>query len=195
MCCKKALTAFVAMFLLSNVAAAKGIGAGTTEIGGDLGLGMSSTTVEVEGFKSDTDSTDVSVFVLRYFVPDLGFGIGWNYEATEYTSDFGWYDQSYYEIGPMVAFNVSMNPQTSVKLVGQFGLISSGYQDSTGDTDDADGTFWSGGARLSYFLTDSASLNAIVQYTSRSLDLSDTGGVTMDVTTFQYGLGLSVYLQ
>lgn len=191
---KVALTLFAVLFLLSNGAAAKGIEMGTAEISGDLNLELnsSSSTRDVDGNKSDFNRTSVSVFALRYAAPDIGVGMSWRYFADKYSEEGYSENRSTYAIGPAVALNVDINPQVSIKLIGEIGFVSSSYDDSDGFTYDGDGIFWAGSARFSYFVSNDVSIDATAKYTSSSLDYID---YTVDTTAFTTGVGLSVYLQ
>lgn len=189
---KVALTLFAMMFLLSNSAAAKGIEMGTTEISGDLNLGLNFSTVDVEGSKYDLNATSVSVFALRYAAPNIGVGISWRYFSSKYSEEDYSENRSTYAIGPAVALNVDVNPQASIKLIGEIGFESSSYDDSEGFTSDGDGIFWAGSARFSYFVSDNVSIDATAKYTSSLLDYIDA---TVDTTVFTTRVGLSVYLQ
>lgn len=167
--------------------------AGTLELGGSLRASMTSSTIKIEGFEDlDQDSTALDILALYYVSDNLGLGVTWNYDTTEFSSGGGSFEVTSNEVGPAVAYNISLNKDASLKLIGAF-LLASVEDDAVfGDGVTIDGNGWAVGGIISNFINDYMSIDASLVYESLSLeeDVSDTD---VDLDGYTVGVGISVY--
>lgn len=186
--------AAVSLLCLSSAGHARDLSRGTVEIGGDLDLSTMSIDNKPEwgdSFKSDTKhlSTD-----LVYYVADnFGMGLQWNYVRTELDIFGDTLESTTNMIGPTAAYNISLNDDTSLKLLGGIFITSSEESDSSG-TESGDGNGWHVGGQLNYFLNDAVAINGLLSYFSLSLK-DDATFTNFDSDGWGLGIGLSVYLQ
>lgn len=183
---KKAIipSIFAALVIGSSCAVARDLPMGTVEIGGDFDIGISSAEYEVEGIEFlDTDTLTLSGDVLYYFSDNLALGITGIYENTEISSGGASAETTTLLLGPALAYNISLNPDTSLKLQGAFVLADI---DIDGDTLDGYGVTVAG--TLAFFLGDNVSLDTTLRFVSASLE-DDTFGLDFDLSGFPWGWG------
>ncbi len=184
------LAIFAALIAGSSYAVARDLPMGTVEIGGDFDIDISSTELEIEGIEAlDTDTFTLSGDVLYYFSDNLALGITAAYENAEASSGGVSSEATTLLLGPALAYNISLNPGTSLKLQGAFVLA-----DIDMDGDSADGYGVTVAGTLAFFLGDNVSLDTTLRFVSASLE-DDTFGLDFDLSGFSLGLGLTVYLQ
>ena len=187
------ISVFVCVSVLSFSVCAKDIPRDTLEIGGDFDMSVSSFDLEVEGEGVDTDTTSISMVVLYYVEKNLGVGLTWEYENAEASFEGGSAESTANMLGPAVAYNISLNENTSFRLHGALALSAIEEEDS--DLGDAtyDGYAWVVGGQVSFFLSDAVSFDASLRYLSMSLDEDETS-LDVEADGFTTGLGVSVYL-
>ncbi|MCC6303251.1 MAG: outer membrane beta-barrel protein [Gammaproteobacteria bacterium] len=167
--------------------------AGTLELGGSLRASMTSSTIKIQGFEDlDQDSTSLDILGLYYVSDNLGLGLTWNYDATEFSSGGDSLEVTSNEVGPVVAYNISLNERASLKLIGAF-LVASVEDDSVfGDGVTIDGNGWAVGGMISNFINDHMSVDASLVYESLSLE-EDVSNTDVDLDGYTVGVGISVY--
>lgn len=176
-----------------NVAYSKDIAQGTIEIGGDSSLSISSTDSKYSGGGSDDiDIRTIDLSALYYVSPNVGVGVLWNNLSAEVNDGFTKDEYSQNVFGPIVGYNMSIDPTTSFQfyagiiLFGSFEDKTNGFTNYEGDT--------SGhilGLTFKKFLTDSVSFNA--GFSMLSLENDYDGGGSSDDDTTNLDAGLSVY--
>lgn len=184
---------FAGLMGVAMGAQARDMAQGTIEVGGDFDLSFSSLSRKSSGSNdTDVDVLDLRFDAVYYVVPNIGLGLLWTYESGTATRAGSSVDFSENAIGPLLVFNMSLNEQTSARLFANIAKYS-GETSSTGITYTSDGTAWTAGGGISYFLNDNVSLNTNLRYLSISIEEED--GTTHDTTGFDVGLGISVYLR
>lgn len=186
----------IGLLCLSTAGNARNLDQGTVEIGGGLGLNIISIDVKQEGAsKEDFDSTALSANALYYVAQNIGVGIAWDYSTSETRRGVYYkYEETSNSIGPMAAYNISLNEKTSLKLGGTLVKLTSESKETGYVTSTTDGYGWSLGGQLSYFLNDFVSLDGGLYYVSLSRENNKTK-TSIDTTGFSTGIGLSVYLK
>ena len=181
---KKLLSIILIALLACAVSYARDLEQGTVEIGGDLDLSLSTTDEDAGGGTRTTDEINISGGALYYLQQNIGAGLILDYEK----SDTEGFESTMTFIGPIAAYNFSVNEDAGIKVFGGVGLAF--YEDDGGA--DADGFAVILGGRYCYYLTDSVSLDATLSYTSMSLEDS---GADYDSDSISLGVGLSVYIK
>lgn len=192
---KKSVALIVSAGLLgvSTIGSAHDLKKGTVELGGSLQASMTSSTIEIPGFEDlDQDTTALDILALYYVSDNFGLGVTWNYDTTEFSSGGDSLDVTSNEIGPVAAYNISLNKNASLKLFGAF-LIASVEDDTVfGDEVTIDGNGWAVGGMISNFINDYISIDATLVYETLSLEESDSD-TDVDVNGYTVGVGVSVY--
>jgi len=193
----KKITSVVSAIIISVVfsvsASARDIEQGTLEVGGDLDISISSTDVDTEGgSKTDTDTQSFDASVLYYFQKNVGLGVLWSYENAEATTGASSAEVTTILIGPQLSFNLSLNDKTNARLEGTVFYGSTEVNDSV-STVEADGFGWGIAGGLSYFVTESVSLNGGVTFISLTEEIDSTNA-DIDVDSLSFGVGISVYI-
>lgn len=184
----------IGLTCLSATAFSRDLAQGTIEIGGGLDLSLGSSEMDITGSDTiDTDTTTLSASGLYYVAPNIGVGLTWDYDSTEVGEAGYKSEESSNFIGPVASYNLSLNDKTSLRFLGALGLASIEMEDSFSGTTTIDGFGWAVGAQLSYFLTDSVSIDGYLSYMSLSLE-EDESKTDVDSTSFGPGVGLTVYL-
>jgi opacity protein-like surface antigen len=181
-------TAALTLALLPALAGARDLGPGTFELSGRTGLDFGSATAESSASTTDLDISTLSVNgdALFYVVNNFGIGLGVSYDKTELDNGVDSSESSTSLIGPEAKLNLPIATQASVVLMGAAGRMAT--EDDLGD---ADGWAFLVGGGLRFFPADSVSLDAMISYTTASME--HDLGVDLDVSGWDLGLGLSVY--
>jgi hypothetical protein len=168
---------------------------GVIEIGGDFGISAASNDVKTEGLeKMETETLNLSGNALYYIVPNFGVGLAWDYYSYEGKISNNKLESSSYKLGPTIAYNMSINEDTSIKLIGTLLDATRKRKSSSSSTNSDKGSGWSVGGQLSYFVNDFVSLNTTLRYTSTSMENNQYNYDT-DTSGYNLGLGLSIYLK
>ena len=184
---KKTAFVLLALLVVPGTLWAMDINQGKFELAGKTAFNFSDTTTEVDG-SPDVDVTTWS-FELDgnyYFAKNLGLGLILQYQKSEIDAGAGDTDVSTVFIGPQVIYHFPLNEKVSLFVNGAVG-----YAEVEVESADADGWGFEVGGGLKYFLTNSASVNARVQY--RNLSMEADGGGDADTDGFNIGVGLSIY--
>ncbi|MBK8162802.1 MAG: hypothetical protein IPK65_06540 [Gammaproteobacteria bacterium] len=155
---------------------------------------MTSSTIEIQGFEDlDQDTTSLDILALYYVSDNFGLGITWNYDTTEVFFGGDSIEVTSNEIGPVAAYNISLNKDASLKRIGAL-LIASIEDDSIfGDEVTIDGNGWAVGGIISNFINDYISVNASLVFESLSLE-EDDFDTDVDVGGYTVGVGfLSIF--
>jgi opacity protein-like surface antigen len=174
---------------------AKEIKAGTIGLGGDLNISYDSDTSKPSsGPKTVDKEKSVNANMLYYIMPNLGLGLGWSYDKYDSTNAGINLGVTTYSIGPAMGYNISVNEELSVKIMGSIEKLNSNARVTGLPTSKVDGTQWTAMAQLNYFPVDNISLDAGIQYHSASLsDNQATGNIKF--TGYTSRVGLSVYFK
>jgi hypothetical protein len=180
---KHALLLAALLLLVPGVAGAMVIEPGTIEVSGASQLTYSSMTFK-NGSESDTTSMSLDLLGNYYFLPNLGAGIFMGYGRTEIDDQ----EETSLSLGPIVKYQFPLAEQINLFAIGTAGYQKYEFTDNS----EADGWYGSVGGGLSYFLSSSFSIDALLRYEYDSLD-ADGGDLTVD--GFLFGLGVSVFLR
>ena len=185
------VSVFMCFLILSFSVCAKDMPRDTIEIGGDFDISVSSVDLDIEGEEVDTDTTSISMSVLYYVEENLGVGLTWGYENSEVSFEGGSSESTTNFLGPAVAYNFSLNENTSMKLYGAVAISAMEEKDSDLGKAKYSGYAWVTAGIISFFVNDSVSFDASLSYVSMSLEDDE---IDLDVDGFSTGLGVSVYL-
>lgn len=173
--------------LLPALAGARVLGPGTLEVGGGTSLDFGTVTREVNGVEQfDISTLSLDADALWYLVNNFGLGVGISYERTELDDGVDSDEFSQTIVGPEAKFNLPIAPMASLVAEGLVGRI---VVDDNGD--DADGFAWQVGGGVRFFPADYLSLDALLRYTSASVE--DDAGTELDEAGWNVGVGLSFY--
>lgn len=188
----------IPIFLLSifvvNNAYSKEIPKGTVEVSGDSSFSIGSSEAKQDGVSGseDTDTLLLSVTATYYVAPNVGVGMFWSKEDEEVDDGINSASSNINIIGPVVGYNVSIDPNSSlaffagIVLIGDYEREVNGFTTSEGDI--------SGhvlGADFKHFVADSVSVN--VGFAISSLTIEEDGGSDVDIDSTDLSVGLSVY--
>jgi len=179
---KKTLLTLLGVAIIPATLLGKNIEERTIELKGDANLLFASIKEDTNGNDSDYDVTNLDFEGLYYIARNLGVGLHW-----DYSSFSGDRDGSTTIFGPQMAYNISINPDTSVKLLGGLRYVTG----EDGNKNDFDGTEWEMGAGVSYFIRNNISINGSIEYTKQDIDYDNNADET--TSGFSTGFGLSVY--
>lgn len=183
--------AFVSTALASSAGYARNIAPGVVEVAGSLDLSYSSTEFKDDDGTVDSDTLALSGDAFYYLSQNIGLGATWTYDSTEFHSASGDSEIETNAFGPLLAYNISLSPDKSLKILGSYVLTSSDAK-AGAFSSSSDGYGWSVGARLSFYLNDFVSLNGTLEYAllseedDRTFDETETSGIDASI-------GLSVY--
>jgi len=101
---------------------------GTTEINGGLNLSLSAAKLEPEyGGKMDIDTKTLEAGALYYVVDNFGLGLTWDYTSTDIEISGVKAETSTSQFGPAASYNVSLNEDISLRVMGAFLMASMDY--------------------------------------------------------------------
>lgn len=172
-------------FAFCASANARNIEQGTFEVSGMSNLGLSTNDYDyASGSDYETDNFTLDVGGTFYVIKNLGIGLRFGYESTSGGTN------TMLGIGPLVAYDISLNQQWSLYFQGEFGLMrikseQEGLQDVT-----IDGFYLKFGGGATVFVTESVAVNLGLSYLSAELegDLNNT-----DVDGLNSGVQISVF--
>jgi hypothetical protein len=173
------------------------------EIGGITGVLVNTQTItpsggeDLEGADVDLTAVTVGADTAYYFSQRVGIGAFITYQSVS----FGPADADRVKIsgglfGPLVKLRFPVGPRADVVVVGGGGLarttITAGP--SAADSTKTDGTFYMGGAGLSFFFADNAAFEVGARYQGSTLTVDDAeDGIKS--AGFLVALGFSVFLR
>ena len=173
--------ALMFFFLLSSTEVlAVDLALGTFSIGGSPRLSFASTNNSYNSLSSSDEALRFNIRADYYVLQNIGLSLGGDYLKSD--SDRGSFSSTNIVFGAV--FNISINPNMSVKLRGGFTKINE---------DDGDGSSAFLGVYLSYFIYPAVSLDLGALYRNSSFDYNSTG-FTEKSKRFSLGLlGVTIY--
>lgn len=192
----KILSTAIFGLVLSQPVYAKDINLGTLELLGDASAQLSTEKDTSSGspITETTKTTDLHATGLYYIQNNFGIGLDFTYLISKYSRPG--FDSTVKAtlISPVVGFNLSLDPTSSILL--EFGLLGaiqgvSTYDDSDGDTGEADISGTLIGALYKKFVNPNVSLNFGVALISVDAEYEFGGKDETDSTDFL--AGISVY--
>lgn len=184
---------FLSIFVVNN-AYSKEIAKGTVEVSGDSSFSISSSEAKQSGVSGsdDTDTLSLSATAVYYVAPNVAVGLLWSMEDQDEDSGVNSYSSNINIMGPLVGYNVSIAPESSIALYAGLVLIGD-FESKTNGTTTSEGDV-SGhiiGASFRQFVAESVSVN--VGFAISSITLEEDGGTDLDIDTTDLSVGLSVY--
>lgn len=185
--------AALTLALLPALAGARDLGAGTFELSGGTNLNFGSRTYELTNpaftgkYEVDESTVALNTDALFYVVPNLGLGLGLQYQKTEWEDDFDKWESSFSFIGPEVKYNIPVAPSVSILVGGGLGRLAM----TDLDGEDADGWALTLGAGARFFVVDAVAFDATLSYLKGSVE--DDFNTETDLSGWNIGLALSVF--
>ena len=184
---------FLSFFIASQVHA-KEISKGTVELSGASTFFISSSETTVSGMSGsvDEDTLLLSLSAIYYVAPNVGVGVFWAMQNSEY--DDGTNSAAYNNntIGPIVAYNVSIDPSSGFGFFAGFILIGDYERETNGfTTSEGDLSGHVLGVDFKHFVTESVSVNVGIEL--YSIEEEEDGGSSVETDSTDIGIGLSVY--
>ncbi|MDH5545402.1 MAG: porin family protein [Gammaproteobacteria bacterium] len=186
------IAVIVAVFF-SGVVSAKDIESTTTEIRGDLDLSLESSNTVTTGLpKSVSTEKYASTALLFYPLKNVGVGASWNYGSTVFESEGIKSERVSKIIGPLVAYQIGINSNFNIKLFGSVAMANVERR-VEGSSARFNGFAFNFGGGVSYFLSDSVSLDIFARIARLTLKYESTDASVTD-SKFGTGVGISIYL-
>lgn len=189
----KIIVTSIALALAATAAEARDIAAGTMMVTGDTKIDISSNEISASGQSTTIDTTEINLTGAYFVAPNFGVGLLLASEMTEEDDGTSVVKQTMNMVGPIVGYNMSLSPVTSLMINGAIFTIH-GEMDAGVSSADIDGTGYMLGASINFFLNDYVATNVGLRVVDADIDLTG-GGQTMsaDMTETGVGVGLSVY--
>jgi hypothetical protein len=157
---------------------------------------LSPSTVDDASVDVDVTSVTVGTDATYYVTRRLGVGFLISYQSVSFTApESDQVKMSGGLFGPLVKFRVPVGPRADVVLSGGGGLARSTFDFGTpsGGTKST-GTFWMGGAGLSFYVAENASFDVGARYQSSKVKIGDSPD-DLDSSGFLAIIGFSVYIK
>ncbi|MFC1589587.1 outer membrane beta-barrel protein [Pseudomonadota bacterium] len=178
--------------LTTSIAEAREIESGSIMFLGDTSLNSSSIDTKLNGTTLSADTTVLNLTGGYFFADNTAIGLMIANEDTSYSDGT---NDSINMIGPVIAYNISLNTDFNLVFIAGLFNISGDEDDGTGASVnfDGDGTLLM--ASLGYFINDNVAVNFSIRRTSSDVDFSVTGfpSVSADLDETSTNLGLSVF--
>jgi hypothetical protein len=166
------------------------------ELAGLTSVSFNRQTLTPHGETTGTNSntTQVAVETAYYVNQAIGVGVAASYNKFSFGEGADKVDLSFSAAAPFVRYRVKMSEKGSLDLTGTAGITRNSISGTASgfDSPDTTGKVFGGGARISYFVSNAASVNVGLRYEKSTFTQS---GQDMDASGFLVGMGLSVYFK
>ncbi len=190
---KKTLLTCLALAMSAPAVQARDIAAGTLMVTGDTNMDISSSETNFSGSKSTTDTTKINLTSLYFLDRNFGVGLLIGSESTEVDDGVSVSKQSTAMLGPIVGYNISINPDVSITLHGSIFTLTGEMNDGVFNADlDGDGYMF--GGVVNYFLNERVAANVGLRMVNANVDFTSGGTkVAADMDETGVSVGLSTF--
>ncbi|MDH5472396.1 MAG: porin family protein [Gammaproteobacteria bacterium] len=172
---------------------ARDIELGTIMIAGDTSFDDSTIKMDYDWIHEKTETTVFDVTAGYFFARNLAAGLLIANEDSRTSDGMSVVSTWINMFGPVIAYNISLNPDFSLMLTAGFFKVSGEMSAGAGMADyDGNGIYLMGS--IAYFITDTIAVNVGLRKTDSDVDITASGiNFSADLSELATAIGLSVF--